>query len=101
MQAIISVISGMIGFVIAIGMQLNMLLYMKISSANSQLAPTVYSVGMETKILIMVLGAIAIVCSILYSRTNKYKLRIINRVGMLLGIIAILLCFIPLYLMVY
>jgi hypothetical protein len=49
MRAIISVISGLIGFVIIAGMQLNMLLQMKINSGNSQLSPTVYSIGMETK----------------------------------------------------
>jgi hypothetical protein len=36
----------------------------------------------------------------LYSRTKKYKLKIINKVGMLLGIISVLLCFIPLYLII-
>ena len=100
MQAIILVITGMIGFMIIAGMQLNMLLYMKINNVNSQLPPTVYSIGIETKIVIIILGIIAIVSSILYSRTNKYKLKIINKVGMLLGIIAILLCFIPLYLII-
>lgn len=100
MQAIVSVISGMIGFVIIAGMQINMLLNMKINSVNSQLSPRVYTIGIETKIVVIILGIAAIVSSILYSRTNKYKLKIINKVGMLLGIIAILLCFIPLYLMI-
>jgi len=100
MQAIISIITGMIGFVIIAGMQLYLLLFIKIYSGNSQLSPALYSIGIETKIVTIILGVIAIASSILYTRTNKYKLRIINNVGMFFGILAIILCFIPLFLII-
>jgi len=99
MKAIISIITGMIAFVIISGMQLNMILITKLHNMENQLTPTVHAIGKETKIMVILFALTAIITSVLYSRT-KQKHKIINKVGMLLGIIAILLCFIPLYLMI-
>jgi len=100
MQAIISLISGVIGFLIIIGMQINIFLVAKFNSTTSPLSPTVYSTGIGIKVMVLVLGGIAIISSILYLLTQKQEFRIINRCGLLLGIAAILLCFIPFYLII-
>lgn len=98
MQAIISVISGMIGFVIIAGIQFSMAITMKMNSGNNQMFPAVYSIGITTRIAIILLGLIAIGSSISYSSRNNYKLIIRSKVGLFFGIMAILLCFIPLFL---
>lgn len=59
--------------------------------------PHIYSIGANVKIIVLILGVIAIVSSIYYSKSDQTKLRLINKLGLILGIIAIVLCFIPFY----
>lgn len=99
MKAIISAISGLISFVLISGAQLNLLMLRKASHHQENLAE-IYSIGYGTKIIISLLALLAIWSSIYYNKTGGQKYNIINRVGRLLGIVAILLCFIPLHLII-
>lgn len=99
MNAILSVLTGMISFILIAGAQMSLLAQIKMHPAND-LTPAVYSIGWSLKIVVLILGIVAIVSSILYKRTPEKKLGIINMFGMILGVLAIVLCFFPLYQMV-
>ena len=92
MKAIISLIFGMISFVLIAGMQMNLLLEIKLNNAANHVLPTVYSIAWSSKIFVLILGLVAMVSSIFYTRSKKTKLGILNKFGLLLGILAILLC---------
>ena len=81
MYAIISIISGISGFIIIAGMQINLFLLIKLNSVENPLIPAVYSIGTGMKILVLVLGLIAIFSSILYTQKEIHKMMIINRLG--------------------
>lgn len=97
MKAICSILAGTIAIVIILGMQANLLLLIRLHKAEKVISPAVYSIGFGTKTGVILLGIIAIFCSILYSKSNQRKLKMINRIGLFFGILAIILCFIPLY----
>ncbi len=99
MKAIVSILCGQISFWIIAGVQIDMLMLTRIQQVDP-ITPHIYAIGSSIKLISIAFALTAIIFSILYSKTNKHKLKIINKLGMILGIIAILLCFIPIYLFI-
>jgi len=99
MKAIVSAIFGTLSFVIISGTQLNLVLHRRLSG-DTELIPEIYSISPFTKTFVLIMAFLAIWSSVYYDKSGETKLKIINKVGRLLGILAVLLSFIPIYSMI-
>ena len=99
MKAILSLLFGISAFVTITGTQLNLLIMQKLYE-NEAFAPRVFSISWGLRIFVIALGGIAIFTSILYLRTYQKKYKILSLLGLILGVISIILSFIPFYLFI-
>lgn len=94
MKAAIAIICGMLAFIIISGMQLNVISQLQIQNT---LSPHIITIGTSTKLLVIALALTSITFSILYDKSGRYKMKILNKLGRILSIAAIIFILVPIY----
>ena len=99
MKAVVSVIVGLLGLVMLLGVYMDVVLLITSKQFNSN--PTILTIGPSVRITGLLLGIIATTSGYLYLKSKQQKLKIISYVGIFWGIFTIALSLLPLSALFY